>query len=72
MKISEKHRKIIRTIWEKGKYRPTYSDKEPATMTLIKHGIIEWRDDFRGLILTDFGRTITDLNISEIKTHQYP
>lgn len=60
MKFSPKHKQIIKTILEKGKYKPTYSDQEPATMTLIKLDIIEWKGDFTGLILTEFGKTITN------------
>jgi len=58
IKLSKKHRSIIQTIKEKGSYKPTYSDQEPATKTLIKHGIIEWKSDMRGLILTELGKTI--------------
>lgn len=58
IKLSKKHIQIIKTIRDKGKYKPTYSDKEPATQTLIKKGIIEWRDDMRGLVLTELGKTI--------------
>jgi hypothetical protein len=58
LKLSRKHIQIINTIREKGKYRPTYSDQEPATKTLIKHGIIEWTEDMRGLVLTEAGKSI--------------
>jgi len=57
-KPSQKHLQIFRTIFEKGYYRPVYSDKEPATMTLIKNGIIDWRNDYKGLIFTDYGKKI--------------
>ncbi len=55
-KPSKKHLAIFKRIAEKGYYRPTYSDQEPATLTLRKMGIIEWRRDFIGLILTDKGK----------------
>ena len=58
MKLGKKHIQIIKTIREKGKYKPTYGDQEPATKTLIKRGIIEWGEDFRGLILTEKGKLI--------------
>ena len=57
-KISQKHIKIFKTIKEKGFYKPTYSDQEPATQTLIKNGIIEWRTDYRGLVFTETGKYI--------------
>ena len=58
MKFSKKHIKIINTIRETGKYRPTYSDHEPATKTLLKKNIIEWLPDYSGLRLTEYGKTI--------------
>jgi hypothetical protein len=61
IKLSKKHKQIISKIREKGRYKPTYSDQEPATKTLIKNGIIEWKPDFTGFILTDFGKSI-DIN----------
>lgn len=59
IKLSPKHKQIIRTIIKNGKYKPTYSDQEPATKTLVKRGIIIWRDDMTGLILTELGKTIS-------------
>lgn len=56
MKYSDKHRQIVKTILEKGKYKPTYSDQEPATMTLIKQNIVEWNGSFTGVILTENGK----------------
>lgn len=50
LKLSPKHKKIIQTIREKGYYKPAYSDHEPATKTLLKHGIVEWRGDFGGCL----------------------
>lgn len=61
-KPSKKHLAIFKTIAEKGYYKPTYSDKEPATMTLEKKGIVEWRDDFRGVKLTEYGRELVKVN----------
>lgn len=58
MKFSPKHQQIIQTILEKGKYKPTYSDQEPATCTLMKRNIIQWNGSFTGLILTEYGKTI--------------
>lgn len=60
MKFSDKHKEIIRIILEKGKYKPTYSDQEPATQTLIKRNIVEWNGSFTGLILTEYGKTIAN------------
>ena len=57
-KPSKKHLAIFKAISEKGYYKPTYSDQEPATQTLIKRGIAEWRDDFKGIRLTEYGKTI--------------
>ena len=59
-KPSKKHLAIFKTITEKGKYKPTYSDKEPATMNLEKLGIIQWQDDFTGLIFTEQGKQLYD------------
>lgn len=57
-KPSKKHIAIIKTILAKGYYKPTYSDQEPATKTLIKLGIVDWRSDFKCLILTEYGNSI--------------
>lgn len=65
MKFSKKHIEIFKTILEKGKYKPTYSDKEPATQTLIKAGIIDWREDFRGLRFTEAGKAIAEAELSK-------
>lgn len=61
-KPSKKHLAIFKRIAEKGYYKPTYSDKEPATVTLEKKGIIEWRGDYRGVILTEYGKELVKLN----------
>ncbi len=61
-KPSDKHLQIFKKIAEKGKYKPTYSDKEPATVTLIKKGIIDWRGDFTGLIFTEYGKQLIESN----------
>jgi hypothetical protein len=63
--FSRKHRQIIKIIEEKGYYKPTYSDKEPATVTLEKMGIVKWRDDYRGVILTEFGKAMRDEILAE-------
>jgi hypothetical protein len=55
VKLKWKHIQIIKTIVEKGKYKPAYSDQEPATKTLIKLGLVEWRSDFSGVSLTELG-----------------
>jgi hypothetical protein len=55
-KPSKKHLAIFERIGRKGLYKPTYSDKEPATMTLERLGLIQWRDDFKGVILTEKGK----------------
>lgn len=60
VKFSPKHISIIKTILVKGKYKPTYSDKEPATQTLIKRGIIDWNGSFTGLVLTEYGKQISE------------
>lgn len=59
-KISKKHFKIFKEINKKGYYKPTYSDQEPATKTLIKNNIIEWRSDYKGLIFTNYGKEFVD------------
>jgi len=56
LKPSKKHLQILATIEKRGYYKPAYSDKEPATMTLLNKGIIEWREDYRGLHLTEYGK----------------
>lgn len=58
IKLTKKHKQIIATCREKGYYKPTYSDQEPATKTLLKLGIVEWRGDFAGVKLTEFGREL--------------
>jgi hypothetical protein len=55
VKLKRKHIVIVKTIVEKGKYKPTYSDQEPATKTLIKLGLVEWKSDYSGVVLTDLG-----------------
>lgn len=60
MKFSKKHIAIFKTILEKGYYKPTYSDQEPATQTLIREGIVEWRVDFRGVHFTEVGKAIAE------------
>lgn len=57
-KPSKKHLQIFNTISEKGFYRPRFSDQEPATKNLEKLGVIEWRNDYKGVILTEYGKTI--------------
>jgi len=59
-KFSKKHIVIIKTILEKGYYKPAYSDQEPATTTLVKNGIAEWRGDYRGIVLTEEGKLIAN------------
>ena len=58
IKLSKKGIKIIQTIREKGKYKPAYSDQEPALKTLLKLDIVKWRGDFRGVVLTELGKSI--------------
>lgn len=60
IKFSEKHKQIVKTILENGKYKPTYSDHEPATTTLIKRNIVEWNGSFTGVILTEYGKSIVN------------
>lgn len=55
-KPSKKHLSILKTISEKGYYKPAYSDQEPATQTLLKNGIAEWKEDYKGIILTEAGK----------------
>jgi len=59
-KPSKKHLAIFKRIEDKGYYRPTYSDKEPATTTLLNKGIVEWREDYRGVKLTEYGKTFVN------------
>lgn len=54
-KFSKKHLQIFEKIRKNGYYKPTYSDQEPATKTLMNKGIIEWKPDFKGVILTNYG-----------------
>lgn len=61
-KPSRKHLQIFQKIKEKGYYKPTYSDQEPATTTLIKQGIVEWRQDFKGVEFTAYGIQLVSLN----------
>lgn len=60
VKLKRKHISIIKTIVEKGKYKSEYSDQEPATKTLIKLGLVEWKDDFSGVVLTESGKMHKD------------
>jgi hypothetical protein len=55
-----KHIQIVKTIVAEGKYKPTYSDQEPATKTLIKHGLVKWKSDYSGVILTELGMKCKD------------
>lgn len=55
MKLGEKHKKIFKAIKEYGKYKPTYSDHEPATNTLIKWGLVKWNESYTGVIFTEKG-----------------
>lgn len=55
VKLKWKHIQIIKTIVEKGKYKPASSDQEPATKTLIKLGLVSWKDDYSGVVLTELG-----------------
>jgi hypothetical protein len=55
---SKKHLEIFKKIMEKGYYKPTYSDKEPATATLERIGIIEWRSDYKGVVFTERGKNL--------------
>jgi hypothetical protein len=61
-KPSKKHLSIFKRIAENGYYKPAYSDQEPATATLEKKGIVEWRGDFIGVILTEYGKELVELN----------
>lgn len=60
VKLRRKHVEIIKTIVETGKYKPTYSDQEPATKRLIKLGLVQWKGDFSGVILTELGEKCKD------------
>lgn len=55
IKLSRKHISIFETIEEQGKYKPTYSDQEPALKTLIRLGLVKWKGDFSGVIFTELG-----------------
>lgn len=55
VKLRRKHIEIIKTIVAEGKYKPTYSDQEPATKRLIKLGLVQWNETFTGVILTELG-----------------
>lgn len=59
-KPSKKHLQIFNSIAEKGFYKPRFSDQEPATKKLEKLGIVEWRNDFRGVILSEYGKSIVE------------
>lgn len=61
-KPSRKHLAIFKTIIEKGYYKPGYSDQEPATKTLQKKGIVEWRGDYKGVRFTEYGKELVMLN----------
>ncbi len=59
---SKKHLAIFKTIIEKGFYKPSSSDQEPSTKTLINNKIVEWRDDYRGVIFTEEGKELVIIN----------
>lgn len=65
MKFSRKHIEIVAKIVKNGKYKPTYSDQEPATQTLIKRGIVEWNGSFTGVVLTEYGNQIKNQILNE-------
>lgn len=64
VKLKWKHAQIVKKIVETGKYKPTYSDQEPATQTLIKLGLVEWKSDFSGVVLTELGLKSKDVILS--------
>jgi hypothetical protein len=64
-KFSKKHIQIFKRILDKGKYKPTYNDHEPATQTLIKNGIIDWNASFSGLVFTEMGKQIANEVLSQ-------
>lgn len=66
-KFSKKHLAIFKAISERGGYKPAYSDSEPATKTLIKNGLIDWRHDYRCLIFTEKGKQLQN-ELSQLKT----
>ncbi len=55
-KPGRKHLSIFKTIKKNGYYKPSSSDQEPATVTLIKNGLVDWRSDFKGVEFTEKGR----------------
>lgn len=55
-KLSKKHIYIFKRIQEKGKYKPAYSDQEPAMRTLLREGLVEWNATYSGVILTEKGK----------------
>jgi hypothetical protein len=63
-KLKWKHAQIVKKIVENGVYKPTYSDQEPATQTLIKHGLVQWKSDFSGVVLTELGLKNKDVILS--------
>lgn len=67
MKFSKKHIAIFETIIADGYYKPTYSDREPATQTLIRNGFVDWRGDFRGVVFTKLGEIEIRPNIDNLK-----
>jgi len=65
-KPSKKHISIFATIIEKGFYKPAYSDKEPATVNLENKGLIEWKSDYTGLVLTQKGKDFINNNLNNL------
>ena len=70
MRFARKHIQIIETIIKNGKYKPAYSDQEPATVTLIKLNIVEWNGSFTGLILTEEGKLRANEILTEYESLQ--
>jgi hypothetical protein len=70
-RYSRKHIQIFKTIFEKGKYRPTYSDQEPATKTLIRREIVKWNSDFTGVVFTEEGKKIATAFLESLTLKNY-
>lgn len=61
-KPKQKHLQIFRVISIDGRYVPASSDKEPALVTLQNLGLVEWREDYRGVHLTELGKEVVKMN----------
>ena len=58
IKLSQKQKKVILIIKEKGRWKHPVSDQNATVKKLFSLGVVEWNNDFTGLVLTSLGEQI--------------